>query len=267
MQQLKRQRINPYNPENCQPGFLDFRFMNKRRRNMLDQRVRTVLLLVLMMGLSFTSAYSNDKLLKEKAVLDVDLTKGSAGKGVVTGGKWDKGWRVTDYKGQRIVFDPGQVIKNGYLEVTFTMNGEVKAVPPGKINWFGIYESPLLTQVTSTKKSEKGDTLYIRSEVNQSQKVKAFVGEVDEHFGSLLEKEFAKAADYPADDKTKMTMRIEWKNGAVSFQTHDGKKIDCPENCKNAVNGLRYVVLGGDRYSELSLKGVRFLRVKLVETN
>jgi hypothetical protein len=64
-----------------------------------------------------------------------------------------------------------------------------------------------------------------------------------------------------------MTMKLQWENGAVSFQSFNGTKIDCPDNCKNAVNGLRYVVLGGDHYSNLSLKGIRFLKVKLVEIN
>lgn len=60
------------------------------------------------------------RLLADAVVFDTDLTKGSAAfKGVVRGGKWDRGWRVTG-NDQRLVWDAGYPIRNGYFEFWLT---------------------------------------------------------------------------------------------------------------------------------------------------
>lgn len=58
----------------------------------------------------------------ERVVFDVDLTRGNAGAGAVTGGVWDKGWRTTGATNERIVFDAGRPITNGFLEASLTIN-------------------------------------------------------------------------------------------------------------------------------------------------
>jgi len=57
---------------------------------------------------------------EERVIFDIDLTRGSAGSGAVTGGTWDRGWKCTAVKGERIVFDAGRPIANGRIEATFT---------------------------------------------------------------------------------------------------------------------------------------------------
>src|SRR5205823_4036367 len=96
---------------------------------------------------------------REQVLLDVDLTQGSAGAGEVTGGKFDGGWRVTSKDGQRIVWDAGRPLANGYFEVSYTM-----AKPPHpadgkrvKIDWVGLHEGPLLDQDKYV-----GDIFYAR---------------------------------------------------------------------------------------------------------
>ena len=65
-------------------------------------------------------------------VLDVDLTKGTAGQGVVTGGVWDKGWRLTGAKNERIVFDAGAPVN----DITIAGNQIAAACADGKIRIF-----------------------------------------------------------------------------------------------------------------------------------
>ena len=58
----------------------------------------------------------------QRIVFDVDLSKGKPACVKDTGGVWDeKGWLVTDIR-DRLLFDAGYEIKNGYFETTVTMN-------------------------------------------------------------------------------------------------------------------------------------------------
>ena len=49
----------------------------------------------------------------ERVLFDVDLTTGQPGGGKVSGGAWDRGWKTTGAKNERIVFDAGKPIENG----------------------------------------------------------------------------------------------------------------------------------------------------------
>ena len=51
--------------------------------------------------------------------VDLDLTRGNAGAGEVTGGEWTNDWMRTGAMGERIVFDAGRPIANERFEVTF----------------------------------------------------------------------------------------------------------------------------------------------------
>lgn len=53
-------------------------------------------------------------------MIDVDLTKGDAGPGTVTGGVWAGGWRMTAAK-DRIVYDAGVFVTSGSFKASFTI--------------------------------------------------------------------------------------------------------------------------------------------------
>jgi hypothetical protein len=202
-----------------------------------------------------------------RVLFDVDLTKGPSAlpaQSVALGGQWEDGWRVTANR-QRIVMDPGYHIRNGSLEVTMTRKRAVQLA--GKINGIGIYEDPAIDQV-----QKHGDIFYLRMGITDGGNVKAFVkrelkpGEGYAHTGLLWEQPHGKFTDWPLDDTTPATVKLEWKNGSGAWTTVKGEVLACPDNCAGELDRLRYVVLGGDRYDGGgSLIGLRFLRVVLTD--
>ena len=195
-----------------------------------------------------------------RTVFDVDLKNGEDAlptASAVLGGQWDDGWRVTG-NGQRIVLDAGYLIGNGRLEVTMTRKRAVQTAK--KINVFGMYEHPAIDQ-----SDLHGDIFYLRigiTEISQGRQgnVKA-IGH-----GMAWEERFGKLADWVMDDKTPVTMKMEWKDGNALLTEITGRVLSCPDGCGRQMNALRYVVLGGDRYDGGgSLVGLRFLSVKLTD--
>jgi hypothetical protein len=198
---------------------------------------------------------------REQPVLDVDLTKGDAGPGKVTGGKWDGGWRVTSPNGERIVFDAGRPLANGSFEVTYTMSKPPHAAN-AKIEWVGLYEEPSLSQAKSD-----GDIFYARAgEADYKfSRVKAFGRKFDK---KEWENDVGTPQDWIVDDKTPQTVKLQWKGGRAIFVDSKGKEHKCPKKlCGGAypIDKLRYAVIGSDMYTNLSLEGIRFLHVKLLE--
>lgn len=200
--------------------------------------------------------------LPHKVIFDVDLTTGSAGPGAVTGGSWDHGWRVTQDKGERIVFDAGQPIKAGYFEVSFTMSRRPHEGPPRKIDWVGMFEDQTLSQAASS-----GDIFYARvgDPKYKFSRVKAGGRKFDD---TEWEKSVGDEAEWKADDKTVQTVRLEWRGGVAIFRDTKNKDHACSKKLcdpKNPIDRLRYATIGSDRYTDLSLVGLRFVRAKLVE--
>jgi hypothetical protein len=198
----------------------------------------------------------------EDVVLDVDLTQGNAGPGQVTGGKWEGGWRVTSRKGERIVFDAGHPMANGRLEVTYTMSKPAHQAPEEKIEFIGLYEDPSLSQEKSS-----GDIFYARAGEARYKyaRVKAFGRKFDKQ---EWENDVGRGEDWVPDDKTVQTVKLEWKLGRAIFHDVHDKLHACPKKLcggKFPIDKLRYVALGSDEYSNVSLDGIRFLHVKLVE--
>jgi hypothetical protein len=225
--------------------------------------VRAALVLVLLGGCAHlgTPALPEARY-REVVVVDVDLTKGDAGPGVVTGGKFEGGWRVTSRDGQRIVFDAGHPMANGYLEVRYTMSRPPHAPPPAKIQWVGLHEDPGLNQATST-----GDTFYARAgeEGYKFSRVKAYGRKFDK---SEWENDVGRAEEWATDDHTEQSVRLEWKGGRAIFVDPTGKAHTCPKKLctpRFPIDRLRYAFLGSDKYTGVSLEGIRFLHVKLVE--
>ncbi|MBC7367509.1 MAG: hypothetical protein H7343_12005 [Undibacterium sp.] len=94
----------------------------------------------------------------ERVVFEIDLTRGSPGPGMVTGGKWEGGWKTTGAKDERIVFDAGAPLVNGRLEVTFTADELPWKPQPGKINYVELFEDAALTQSV-----HRGSVFYART--------------------------------------------------------------------------------------------------------
>jgi len=199
---------------------------------------------------------------REQVLMDVDLTAGTAGAGTVSGGKFDGGWRVTSRKGERIVFDAGRPLANGYLEVTYTMSKPPHAAPPAKIQWVGLYEEPSLSQAASS-----GDIFYARAgdPDYKFSRVKAYGRKFDKN---EWENDVGQPGQWVLDDRTAQTVRLQWKGGRAIFVDPSGKSHACSRKVCNPqfpIDRLRYAVIGSDRYTDVSLEGIRFLHVKLVE--
>ncbi len=197
-----------------------------------------------------------------KVVFDVDLTRGSAGPGQVTGGVWQKGWQCTGAKGERIVFDPGAPVANGRLEVSFTANALPWSHQQGKINYAGLHADPGLTQ-----KTNPGGLLYARTgeEKYKFSIVKAAGRQLDR---TALEPRLGEATDWVCDDRTVMTIRFEWRDGTPIFHDTKGRTKIFSQDVVGAdtpMEKLRYVFIGSDNLNGLTAKGLRFTRVKLVD--
>jgi hypothetical protein len=215
----------------------------------------------------FTAGAAGMNDAKAQVVFDVDLTKGDAGKGVVKGGAWDKGWRVTG-DDQRIVWDAGYPVRNGALEVHFTMSQPHNSPPnTGKINWVALYENEVINH-----HNKRGDIFGLRAGEPRARwsKLKAWVEDGGGQRVHNWEQPWGEVGDWTTDDKTVMTVKLEWKNGEGAVYDVRGRKADC-KDCKGQLDRLRYVVIGGDTLlppgatTPASLKGARYLRVKLVD--
>jgi hypothetical protein len=199
---------------------------------------------------------------REQVILDVDLTTGQAGPGAVTGGKFDGGWRVTSRNGERIVFDAGRPLANGYFEVSYTMSKPPHVPPAAKIQWVGLYEEPSLSQAVSS-----GDIFYARvgEPGYKFSRVKAYGRKFDKN---EWENDVGATAQWILDDRTPQTVRLEWRGGRAIFIDPSGKHHACSHKLctpQYPIDRLRYAVIGSDLYTGVSLEGIRFLHVKLVE--
>jgi hypothetical protein len=203
-------------------------------------------------------------------VFDIDLTKGPSSlppQAKVVGGTWDNGWRVTGgtkVDPQRIVIDAGYALSHGILEASFTMNQS--PVQDGKRNYVGIHENAHLHQSLEPF----GDILYARSGKPEYRfsKIKAFVKKWDH---TEFEESIGALNDWVTDDKYVHNVKFEWGNGTATFTGPKGTKLTCPKSkCgispELTLDKLRYVFLGSDEYTGISLKGLRFLKVKLTDT-
>lgn len=198
----------------------------------------------------------------ERVLFDVDLTRGSARPGRVAGGEWENGWRATGAKGERIVFDAGGPIANGRLEVSLTVDELPWVASPGKVNYVGLHEDARLSQ-----NKHEGDLFYARTG-NVSYKfsnVKAAGRRFDR---SEAEPRVGRAEDWIADGRTVMTVILEWRDGVPIFTGPDGKVTVFPRDViggDTPIDRLRYVFLGSDDFTGLSVRGMCFKRVRLVD--
>lgn len=198
----------------------------------------------------------------ERVVFEVDLTRGSAGPGQVTGGVWQGGWKTTGVKGERIVFDAGRPIANGRLEVTFTADELPWAAQQGKINYVGLHEDASLSQ-----NRHDGDLFYARTGGPQYKFscVKAAGRRFDR---SEYEPRLGRVEQWICDGKTEMTVALSWRDGVPVFTLPDGVETVFPRDViggDTPIDRLRYAFLGSDNFTGLSVKGLCFKRVKLID--
>jgi hypothetical protein len=215
----------------------------------------------------------------ERVVFDNDLTRGkSAFKGKATGGKWDKGWWLTQI-GDRIVWDAGYPVKNGYFEFYLTASPapfapvHMKNGKPDEpdFHWAGISGIPEIkmekyvyglrlgqTQVGNRRGHGWSKIVVLgRNNVEETEKTETVVGDY------ALWKTVS-------DGKQPIYFKMEWKDGVASLYEMNGQKTSCPTKGKKGnqvlISDLRYAWLGGaDDERRFTFKGVRFLRARMVD--
>ncbi len=197
-----------------------------------------------------------------QVVFDVDLRSGTAGTGKVSGGVWQGGWRCTGAKDERIVFDAGRPIANGCLEVTFVAHELPWAKAEGKINYVGLHEDASLSQ-----NQHDGDVFYARTgNVNyRFSNVKAAGRRFDR---GEYEPRVGSAGDWIADGATEHSIKLEWRDGVPIFHDAKGRVTVFPRDVVGGdtpVDALRYVFIGSDRYTGLTVPNLCFLRVRLTD--
>lgn len=213
-------------------------------------------------------------------VFDTDLTRGPESfKGAVRGGRWDKGWRVTG-NDQRLVWDAGYPVKNGFFE--FWLTADAAPSSPltefrGKIHnpdvhWAGVSGiadlAPMKKHVFALR---LGQTKEGIAQGHGWSKI-VVLGANNE---GQTEKTEQVIGDYAwwkprADGKQVVHFKMEWKDGVASLYLPDGSKQSCRTTGKMGnevlIAGLRYAWLGGiDEELKTAIPGMRFLRARLVD--
>jgi hypothetical protein len=216
----------------------------------------------------------------ETLLFDTDLTKGPAAfSGTVRGGKWDRGWVVTD-NDQRLVWDAGRPVANGYFEFWLTVDQPPSSplkefrgkVHHPDVHWAGISGiedlAPMKRHVFALRLGQKiegygkghGWSKIVVLGPNNSEDT---------------EKTEQVMGDYAwwrkvADGKQLIHFKMEWLDGVASLYLPDGKKQSCRVEGKAGkpvlISGLRYAWLGGiDEEFKSTFPGMRFVRARMVD--
>jgi hypothetical protein len=199
----------------------------------------------------------------EHRILDLDLMHGpppADDKRVrVEGGAFEpgQGWRVVGEL-DRIVFDAGYDIKNGYFEVVVARRGDL-AFKERKRNWMGFSGSQFSTQAPGAY-ARAGDPMYGFS------KAEFFASTQSATIG---EHKFGDAKDWVLDDRTTITVRAEVKDNIMTWTNSRGGKTSAG-SASQPITYVRYASVGGilDRkfgWHHGSLVGLRVLRMTVVD--
>lgn len=213
-------------------------------------------------------------------VFDTDLTKGPASfSGVVRGGRWDKGWRVTG-NDQRLVWDAGRPIGNGIFEFWLTVD-QPPASPlrtfRGKthhpdVHWAGLSGIAELAgmkkHVFALRLGQQREGMAVGH--GWSKIVVLGAGNTGES-----EKTEQVMGDYVwwkavADGQTVIHVKMEWIDGVASLYLPNGERASCRTTGKLGndvrIQDLRYAWVGGvDEELQSAFPGMRFLRARLTE--
>jgi hypothetical protein len=218
--------------------------------------------------------------LGDSLVFDNDLTKGkSAFTGMDKGGNWDFGWLITD-KEQRLTWDAGYPINNGYFEFWLTTSlppvSPLITRPDGSrdrpdVHWAGISGVP---QITMEKHAFALRLGQLREGEGVGHGFSKLVVLGANNSGETEKAEIV-AGNYAtwkplSNGKTVIYFKLEWKNGIATLYMPDGTKKSCPTKGKLGnevkISKLRYPwVGGGDDSIKHSFAGMRFLRARLID--
>lgn len=199
----------------------------------------------------------------EHKILDLDLTKGPPPaddrRVKVEGGAFEpgRGWRVTGDL-DRIVFDAGYDIRNGYFEVVVARRGEL-TFAERKRNWMGFSGSQFFTQAPGAY-ARAGDPMYGFSKAEFC---------ASSQSATIGEKKFGEAGDWPLDDRTTITVRAEVRNNVMTWSNSRGGKTSAG-SAEQPISFVRYAAVGGvlDRkfgWHAGSLVGLRVLRMTVAD--
>lgn len=193
-------------------------------------------------------------------VFDYDLRKEKPVNMKIQGGFWQNGWQTTGAPNERIVFDAGYPVKNGILEISFTVSEKPWNSVKGKINYAGIYQDACIDQNSSSGDlffARTGNPVYLFSNVKAAGR-RFDASEYDLRLGDTT--------DWIPDGKTIHTIKFEWRDGIPVFYDTKDRKSVFPRDIIGSdtpLDSLRYVFIGSDRYTGLTVKGLRFIRVTL----
>lgn len=197
----------------------------------------------------------------EHRILDLDLTKGpppaTEKRVTIEGGQWDKGWRVAGDL-DRILFDAGYDIRNGYFEVVVTRRGDL-TFQERKRNWMGFSGSQFFTQAPGAY-ARAGDPMYGFSKAEFC---------ASSQSATITENKFGEPAHWVLDDRTTHTVRAEVRNNVMTWTNDRGGRTSAG-SATQPITFVRYAAVGGiaDRkhgWHHGSLVGLRVLRMTVVD--
>ena len=216
-------------------------------------------------------------------VFDTNLRQGpgafEAGKGTVRGGEWNEGWRVTG-NDQRLVWDAGYAVKNGYFEWWLTADSAPAAplvelrnkLQNPDVHWAGVSGIADLAPMKKHVFALRLGQIREGHAVGHGYSKIVVLGANNEGDSEKTEQVFGDYAWWKpvSDGKQIIHFKIEWKDGIASLYLPDGSKQTCRTKGQRGnevrISGLRYAWLGGlDEELKLTFPGMRFLRARLVD--
>ena len=215
-----------------------------------------------------------------KVVFDNDLTRGpSAFTGKAKGGEWKNGWWFTGKAPERLVWDAGYPIKNGYFEFWLTLDTppfspvffKVDKQDRPDLHWAGMSGVPEIAMERHAFALRLGEIKLGEGKGHGWSKI-VVLGPKNVVDTEKTEIPIGNFADWlPLCDGWQVVhMRIEWKNGVGALYRMNGDRKECPPSTGGRkpvhITDLRYAWIGGaDDEQRFSFKGQRFLRARLVD--
>lgn len=195
-------------------------------------------------------------------LVSADLTKGAPAdqRFTVSGGQWDKGWRVTSDL-DRVAIDAGYAIRNGYLEVVVARHGGI-TFTERKRNWIGLFACQEMNQCPGGYARAGGEGYaFSKAEIFSSKQP-----------NTICDNKFGEYVDWVMDDKTEHTVRAEIRHNVMTWtsKTGDKKGETACGNEAQPVTHFRYATIGGiltekKGWHHGALVGLRVLRAIIID--
>ena len=248
----------------------------------------TRLLLFVLLPLSEGLASGNplNQAVSGAVIFDQDLTRGpGAFSGRAQGGEWRHGWRLTGRPNERLVWDAGRAIKNGWFEFWLTADTppfsplffkEDPQLPEGKMDrpdwhWAGVSGVPEIAMEKHAFALRLGEIRLGERRGHGWSKI-VVLGPDNVVDTQKTEISVGNFADWlPLCDSWQVIhFRIEWRDGVAALYRMNGERHECPPATGGRapvhIADLRYPWLGGaDDEKRFGVAGLRFLRARLVD--